>query len=222
MNCQNVGEGHEASGIFSLVNQDADVNADRKKSVYLDTNVLANWLLLYRKGKKARLRAEKRAKECMRLLDRILKHRYVCTFLISPYALAELAQSARDNLIALKIIRDGQSLVWFNRLKKRYRLKNWEQAEIRASIDAFTDFLEKNKFVLADVRVHSREVSKLSLKYSLETHDAIHLSIARQRAGYLTTTDPDFLDVEPKIREVKVIRPSTLETIKELRRSSVR
>jgi len=189
-----------------------------ENKVYLDTSVLANWLLLYRKNKKVRRLAEKRAQECMGLLDRILKKRYSCNFLISPYSTSELSQSARDNLVALKMMRDGLSLVWFNRLKKRYSLKNWEQADIRDSIRVFLNFLLRNDFILFDANINSDDVHRLSLKYSLETHDAIHLSIARQNANYLVTIDPDFLEVEPRIKEINVIRPATLETLTHLRR----
>jgi len=192
---------------------------DIGNAVYLDTSVLANWLLLYRKNKKTRRLAEKRARECMSLLERIRKNRYSCRFLISPYAMSELSQSARDNLIALKIMRDGLSLVWFNRLKKRYRLKNKEQADIRDSIGTFFRFLLRNKFVFFDANIDSDQVHRLSLKYGLETHDAIHLSIARQNATYLVTIDPDFLEAEPKIKEIEVARPAALETLTHLRRT---
>jgi len=193
----------------------------KEASAYLDTNVLVNWMLLYRKGRKTRRIAEKRAKECMRLLDDILRGRYSCRFLVSAYAISELSQSARDNLIALKIMRDGQSLVWFNQLKKRYRLKNWEQADIRESLRSFSRFLSKKGFMEFDAVVDYDEVHRLSLKYGLETHDAIHLCVARHGADYLITTDPDLLEVKSQIKEIHVIRRATLRTITGLRKSRV-
>ena len=191
---------------------------NKRNTVYLDTSVLANWLLLYRKSKRTRRLAEKKAKESMRLLDRILKGRYSCRFLISPYVMSELSQSARDNLVALKMIRDGQSLVWFNRLKKQYRLKNWEQADIRRSIDSFAKFLLNKKFILFDAHIDSDDIHRFSLRYSLETHDAIHLSIARRNAAYLVTTDSDLLESKPRIKEMAVVRPAALETLTTLRK----
>jgi predicted nucleic acid-binding protein len=190
---------------------------EKDNRVYLDTNVLANWLLLYRKPKQIREEAEKQAVKCMHLLDRIRSKHFSCSFLVSAYAVMELSQTARDNLIALKIIRDGFSLNWFNRLKKRYELLKEEQEEIEKAIESFEDFLDRYGLVHIDVSVDIKKVNRLILKYGIETHDAVHVYEASNSATYLATIDPDLLNLKSRIVETKVVHPSSLETIRQLR-----
>lgn len=127
-------------------------------------------------------------------------------------------RKVRDNLVALKIVRDGLSLVWFNRLKKRYRLKNWEQSEVMQSIRAFEDFLRTKGFVRFDASVNTANVNWFALRYGLEMPDATHLCLAKETARYLLTIDPDLLETKAKIKTLDIIRPATLETLSALRR----
>jgi predicted nucleic acid-binding protein len=153
----------------------------------------------------------------MTLLKEILEHKYDCKFITSTYAFAELGQSARDARTAVKIIRDGLSLNWFNRLKKRYPLKRKEQTDIIRSIESFHSFLEKNGVEILELVIAQQDINKISLRHCLEVHDATHLVMARKKANYLITVDPDFLECRPKIRKPEVMRPPTLATKPELR-----
>lgn len=190
-----------------------------ESKVYIDTSILANWMLLYRKGKRTQRKAENRAKECMRLLDEIRQHKYQCEFITSTYAFAEIGQSARDARIAIKMIRDGISLHWFNRLKKYYPLKRKEQTSIMQSIESFYSFLENLGINIVEPVIDQTDINMISLRYSLEVSDATHIVIGKlSKSNYLLTVDHDFTESKPKIRTPQPLRPSTLATMKSLRK----
>jgi len=190
---------------------------DKTKVAYIDTSVLANWML-YRKKVRVRFRAEKRARQSMKLLKLIQHHKYSCKFITSTFAFAEIGQSARDARTAVKIIRDGLNPSWFNRLKRWYPLKPKERTDIMRSIQSFYNYLEELGVEVKSSIIDPNEVNEISLRHSLEVCDATHVVIARsEKADYLITVDPDFAEVRPKIRKPEAMNPDTLYTKRFLR-----
>jgi len=193
------------------------------KTAYLDTSILANWMLLYRRKRKGRRvkppTYAKHARQCMTLLSEIEHRKYSCRLITSTYAFAELGQSARDSRTAVKIIRDGLSLNWYNRLKKRYPLRRKEQTDIMRSIESFHNFLERLGIEIMEPIITQQDVNQIALKHSLEVNDATHVVIAKwAKVDFLITADQDFLECKPKIRKPEVMVPPTLATRPELRR----
>lgn len=186
-------------------------------SVYLDTSVLANWALLYKQPTEVKQLAEKRAKQCLMLLEQITQGMFSCNFETSTWAMAELAQVLKDSIIAGKILRDGQSLVFFNKLKRFYSLTKQEQEDLLFHIRKFELFLKSQNIALRKRGTDHLRVNELAFRYGLETSDATHVALASRNCQFLTTTDRDLIEAKPKILEIKVIRPSGLHIYKELR-----
>jgi len=152
----------------------------------------------------------------MRLLRQIERHKYKARMITSVFAFAELGQSARDARVAVKIIRDGLSLNWFNRLKKHYSLTTRERGDILESISSFHEYLERLGVEIVESMVNDRDLNRIALRYSIEVPDATHVLIAKnEKADYIVTIDPDFL--RSNLKTPKVVLPTTLETITALR-----
>jgi len=185
--------------------------------VYLDTSVLANWILNYQYRPRD-IRPEKKAKECIELLDRIQEGEFICRFETSTWAMAELSQTISDNIVAFKILRDGFSLVYFDKLKEDYPLESSEQNRLQMHLREFRSFLVSKNIRIVESRISDPTIIGLSCKYSLSTPDAAHVAQASSRkCNYLVTIDPDMTEAEPPITEVTIVKPSTLYVHKELR-----
>lgn len=177
--------------------------------VYLDTSILANWILNYFKRPKD-IRPEKRAKECIDLFAQVKSGEFSCQFETSSWSLAELSQSVMDNIIASKILRDGFSLVYFNKLKRNYELSVSEQKGALIHIEYFTWILGTYNILIRESAIDHRLITKFSHKYHLETPDATHVALSMKNCQFLVSIDTDLLDAKPPIMEVQVVRPSTL------------
>ena len=95
-----VADAQRASGTSFLENNFA----------YLDTSILANWLIYYRKRARwLAFREQDKARQSMTLLQEIIDGRYSVKFVTSTWAMAELSQSAIDYRVAVRMIRDGRN-----------------------------------------------------------------------------------------------------------------
>jgi len=76
------------------------------------------------------------------------------------------------------------------------------------SIRSFKAYLEKLGIEIVESAIDEEEVNRISLEYSLEVPDALHVAMARKKATYLITIDPDFS--EARIKEPQIMKPATL------------
>lgn len=167
----------------------------------------------------ADIHPEKNARACLKLLDQIKEGHFSCRFETSSWAMAELSQVIRDSIIALKIVRDGLSLVYFNRLKRFYVLAQDEQDELLLFLHEFPRFLRSQKVIVKTSKIEHSRINELCCKYGIETPDAAHIALAvAQRCQFLATIDRDMLETKPRIEEVRTVRPSFLCTLRQLRR----
>jgi predicted nucleic acid-binding protein len=192
--------------------------------VYLDSSVLGHWLL-YNKAKEPELiEAPKRVKNSLLLLDQINDGYFSCLFETSDFAYAELYQVLRDNIIADKIVKDSQSLVYFHELKSGYDLTEEERWDVDYYLDEFNDLLKDLNVVPYIMQLDMRYVERIIVNLNLSTPDAIHLAHAASDEhgyDYFVTCDRDFLDFREKIdayvQKPKIASPSELHLKRELR-----
>jgi hypothetical protein len=90
--------------------------------VYLDTSVLGHWVLYHFRPEKFDKPLPPTVQASLTLLHQIRNGFFSCKFETSDFALTELSQVIRDDLIATKMMRDAQSLVYFQALKDDYAL----------------------------------------------------------------------------------------------------
>jgi len=196
----------------------------RKKKVYVDSSVLGHWLL-YHKAKKSEIaEAPKRVSNSLLLLDQIKQGWFSCKFETSDFTFAELYQVLRDNIIANKIVKDAQSLVYFKELKEGYRLNEDEIEDLDYYLDEFNDLLKELKVAAYIMTVDMHDVQDFIVDLNLSTPDALHLAWADSfdpPYDYFVTSDRDFLDFENAInsylRTTKIVRPSGLHLIPDIR-----
>jgi len=187
--------------------------------VYLDTNVLGHWILLYEEPPDIQAKAEKLAKESLSLLQQIKEDWFNCELLTSKWAIAELAQTLRDNLVAGKILRDGQSLVYFNKLKDYYLLDKEELKDHETYLINFKILLDSLPVQVLPETFDEKQSQLFVTKYGVDTSDAIHLAIANAENAYMVTGDIRLTKLIEDVQEVKIIKPMGLHTIREVRKN---
>jgi len=188
---------------------------------YLDTSILANWLIYYRKRKRWLSFKEKDgARQSMELLQGIIADKYNADFKISAWTIGELVQSALDNVVAVRMIRDGRNPRFFQTMKEQYPLSNEEKNQIGLSIEDFLDKIERLDIRPVGTGIEDySDMRDFAFNYGIEAPDALHLSIA----GYLDcefflTTDKRLID--KKIKEIQVMLPPTFDRLPYVRRRS--
>lgn len=191
--------------------------------MYLDSSVLGHWLL-YNKAKEPEIvEAPKRVKHSLLLLNQINEGYFSCQFETSDFAYAELYQVIRDNIIADKIVKDSQSLVYFHELKSGYQLTDDELEDVEYYLDDFNDLLKDLNVVPYIMSLDMRDVQDIIVNLNLSTPDAIHLALAATSHDYdyFVTCDRDFLDFRKQINDYiekpVIARPSELHLKSELR-----
>lgn len=148
------------------------------------------------------------ARKCKNLLSSVLNDRLICEFQASQWALTEVVQALRDRAILQKFLLDGYEISSFNRRKSEYPIGEEERGPIHDAIKNFETYLRKLEVRTVDLNMDRRMIHEYSLKYSLETPDAIHLLCATQNSDYLVTIDARFKSAG--VKEISVIDPETL------------
>lgn len=186
---------------------------------YLDTSIVANWLIYYRKRKRwLSFKEGDKARQSMELLQGIIADKYNANFLTSAWTIGELAQSALDYLTALKMIRDGRNPRFFQTLKQQYPLSNEEKDQIALSIEDFLDRLERLGIIFRGSGIEDYgEVRDFAFDYGIEAPDALHLAVALQlECGCFLTIDERL--IKAKVKQIEVMFPSTFDKLPYARR----
>jgi len=195
------------------------LKARERKRVYLDTSILGHWLLYYAVPEEKRDKATSNAKKSLVLLDQIQKGWFSCRFETSDFALAELLQAVRDDLVANKIKRDGHSPVYFSRLRDYYAFDKDQIEDLEAYIGQLEDLLDEINVVVYEIWIELDTVSYLITNYAIDSSDAVHLAWAERWCDYFATGDLRLLKTKPKIGKLTIVPPSGLHTLKELRKT---
>jgi len=162
----------------------------------------------------------RRVKQCKSFLTHIKKNRFSCQFITSDWALAEMIQAIRDDEIMNGFRLDGNEISMYNRMKEHYRVPRARRDIIHSATNDFEKFLNKYNFQIAKYDIDANDIHECSLKYSLETADAMHVLIAKEQScKYLVTVDSLLLDAK-KVGGISIVNPDNLFTISELRAKS--
>lgn len=184
---------------------------------YLDTNILGNWFLLYRKPRTWRkFKPKDKAFQSMILHEDMKIGKYELRFQTSSWAISELAQTAMDYRLGVKMIREGRTPEFFNKWKRQQIINPVEAMQIHGSLRSFVQHIEVLGVVVTEGIINSERIHDFTLRYGLNAPDATHISIASRHCGYFVTNDEDLCD--KKIKEIHVVKPATLETYAHLRR----
>jgi predicted nucleic acid-binding protein len=186
-------------------------------TAYLDSNILANWFLLYRKTRTwQKLKESERAKQSMLFHDDIRDKKYDVDFITSAWAFGELAQAAIDYTLSVRMIKEGHSLERFNKYKRNHPLSRQEIGDIRKSLEAFVQHLVKLRIEPKSLKTPSKGVQQFSLEYSLDAPDALHLALASKVCHYFLTNDEELC--RKNIKEIDVLLPANFRTKAAVRR----
>ncbi|MGA3108619.1 MAG: hypothetical protein ABSD99_04060 [Candidatus Bathyarchaeia archaeon] len=187
-----------------------------RRYAYLDTNILSHWALYRTASDEQLATALPRVRASLDLLKLIKKHAFVdLEFETTDFAYSELFQVMRDNIIANKMLRDGQSLVYFFNLRQQYELTKDEIRDLQGNIDLFYKLLEEIKVKSYTIRLDTEMIEALVEDYGMATPDAIHIAWGSD-CNYFVTCDRDLIRIH-KLGMARVLSPSTLCTLKWLR-----
>jgi len=151
----------------------------------------------------------------MELLVDVKNNQYDTPIVTSEWALAELHQAVLDYRIAVKMIRDLRNPRFFQTQKQQYPLTEDEKRKFVLSVNAFILYLRKlgiefKPFV--PVPLTFGMISLFSVKYGVESPDALHLHLATyHHCKYLITVDEPLKNAE--VKDIEVMYPSTFRSL---------
>lgn len=183
---------------------------------YLDTSVVADWLLLRAASDEARERFSDAVRSSYELVEGFLNDSLSLRACTSKWSLCEAAMVLKQSTVALKLILDNVSLRYLERLMddERYRPSVDDVTYIRMAMRELLRRAKKARSfrVIEKVYLDSDRVIDLSLRYCLAAPDAFHLTIAlRNECDVFVTRDRDFLDRADKLRSIiKIVHPRML------------
>lgn len=180
---------------------------------YLDTNILVNWSIYYRKRKQwLKFREGDKARQSMELFQDVKNKRYATTFVTSEWAIAELHQSAIDYRIAVRMIRDLRNPRFFQTQKLKYPLSEEEKKEIVLALNTFVLQLKKHRVGISTVSPDFGRISWFSVRYGVEAPDALPLFTALSlNSKYFLTVDEPLKNAG--VKDSEVLFPSTFRNL---------
>lgn len=149
------------------------------------------------------------------LLRFITRKNLQCKLETSNFALAELAQVIRDNIIASKMMRDAQSLVYFPSLKDYYELDEEEHRDLLTYFRQITELLRTKSIRVRSLKIMLSSVSAFSAIYGIDTPDSLHIAWAHERnCDFFVTSDKKLLarlkKTNPLFESIWIINPAQL------------
>lgn len=188
-----------------------------KYSAYIDTNILGNWILYYKK-RHVIPKAGKKVIESFSMLELIEKNLFRCHFVSSTWAMCELASVILEDILKGEMSRNGISLTQFSSQKRDFEIE--DESKKRTIIENFADFrdfLEKLNIKIRSFEVDDDSVIDLLMKHNfLSIPDALHLSFAFRSCDMLVTLDerhflhPKHREQIQNINQIEIWRPYEL------------
>lgn len=178
-------------------------------NVFVDTNVLAYWVLIngMLKWKKERKRKEilekyKKLKQAYDFIEYVIREKSMdFSISTSKLALAELIMVLNDFIISKKMHLDGIATIYWPKYKKDFLLNDEEFDEFQDDLIKKINFLRSSKFKIVDDEIlELQNYPYFVAQLGLLTQDAILLNTAllNVNANYLVTMDRDFLELNKK------------------------
>jgi len=161
-----------------------------KYSAYIDTTILANWILYYKK-RDVIPKAGKKIIESFTMLELIEKNLFICKFVSSTWAMCEVANVILNDILTEEMNRNGISLVQFPSQKRVFQIEDESKKRtIIENLADFRDFLKNLNVKIRSFEVDDDSVTDLLMKHTfLPTPDALHLSFAFRSCDMLVTLD---------------------------------
>ena len=181
--------------------------------VYIDTNVIADWIFLKALSEESELRTKLRASlASFHLINHIFEFYYEWSarykFISSEIALLESLSVVKEGTQIFYLFVEDLSLKYFPQVKRELVISEDDKDAILYSIYEFQELAEKS-IKLYKPRFDIDDAIEFILEYCLEPMDAIHLAIAtKYNADFFITRDRMFLQsAKKKIEEELGIRP---------------
>jgi len=184
---------------------------DNMKTIFLDSNIIANWILIKE--------FTKRFEELKN--DRILRKRlrgisYSYTLIealietgdyyvkSSNLALAEVFHVIYNEIVSLKMYRLGIPLTLWSKLRTKHDLSKEEKFLVKEAVSKHLKTFRDQAEVVSDV-VDDEIYPKLVLEYKLRTHDAVLLTTAiLNECSWFITNDREIVDLEKRRKFSKI------------------
>lgn len=191
--------------------------------VYLDTNILAMWLLYDEEFRTAEfnvfkpmldmaVRFDRRINSALEILKYIKTKQFNARFVTSSWTMAELIQALVDDKIAFKILLSGHSLSHFSRLRQYERLSERQSRESRRQVSHLWEYLQYNGVSVKGSSYQPERIHKLVMKYGLDTTDAMHIDYCIGKCQYFITNDGDLVKIKDDIPKLRIMLPDEFLT----------
>ncbi len=180
------------------------------RKVFLDSNVIANWVLI--KDLSEKINEFKNERVLRRRFESISFSYTLIEALLSSdrykvetsnLAIAEVYHVIYNEIISLRLYRNGIPLTLWSKMREKQKLTEEDKYLIRETITRYIGELEKNADITYD-KVDREVYPKLILEYGLRTHDAILLTTAiLDRCSWFITNDREIVSLCKKKRKTR-------------------
>ncbi|HEX55136.1 MAG: hypothetical protein DRO95_00810 [Candidatus Altiarchaeales archaeon] len=171
------------------------------ESIFLDSNVIANWILIKDSTKKFEdLKNEKILKQRLKnisysytLIEALLTDEYRVK--TSSLTLAEVSYVLYNEMLSLKMYGLGVPLTLWPKLRERHDLTREEKSSVREIIARYLKEFKKGVNIVNDT-IDDMIYPKLILEYKLRTHDAVLLTTAiLNKCSWFITNDKELVEL---------------------------
>ena len=180
------------------------------KKVFLDSNVIANWILI--KDLSEKIDEFKNERVLRRRFESIsFSHTLIEALLFSDkykvetsnLAIAEVYHVIDNEIISLRLYRNGIPLTLWSKMREKQKLTEEDKYLIRETITRYIGELEENADIIND-KIDREVYPKLVLEYGLRTHDAVLLTTAiLDRCSWFITNDREIVSLCKKKRKTR-------------------
>lgn len=178
--------------------------------VFIDANVIANWILISSSiGRLEELKEDKilndrfKAFSYSYVLIEALKENNIYEAVTSILALGEVYHVLYNEVLSLKMYRSGIPLTLWSKLRNKNDLTEDEKSIFWDTVRSYLDEL-KSFIAVIDDKVDSEVYPKLVLDYGLRPHDAILLTTAvLNGCSWFITNDNEIIQLNRQKRKSK-------------------
>ena len=172
--------------------------------VFIDSNIVVDWLLIRRVGFRRKVRRGLLQKRLEKMYDSyllvqgVLNQQYPdVTFITSILAINEVFHAIHEEQLYKKLYLEGAPFVTWPRYRDSVELGEEEESELLDYVlDNINDLFKEDLIKLVDDHNDDLELcAYITVKFRLRTQDAILVATALQEnCNYFTTRDTDLLD----------------------------
>ena len=188
--------------------------------IFLDTNILIDWLFLKDKDAEQIKPLSKNLKATINLYNQLRLVKKDHNFAVSFYGLAESQDVIIRQIVNKKLVNDSISLTYYSYYERDFRDKERKYIEetVIDLIEIMKEFKTYSHYLNVDGKL-LKKVFDVQNKYKLRIMDTlIIMCVDETKFDYFVTRDRDFLDNKQLKKDFRVKIVSPKEMINELKK----